>query len=262
MSEGGASGARLAATVLLFRAAGPGDPEVLLLRRHARSGFAASAWVFPGGAVDAADGRLDPARWSGADPGALAPVLGHDPATALALCVAAVRETFEEAGLLLARGPGGAPPDLRDPAVAGLRAELAAPGADLGAALAAYDLVLDLAALTPWRRWVTPVEEPRRYDTVFFLARAPDGQVADHDRVETVSARWTTAAAALEAHGRGDLPMIYPTVRTLEEVAGASLPALRDRARAGWPLRPLLPRAVVDAGGRVVGIVPDSERVP
>lgn len=259
MSEGGASRARLAATVLLFRRGGAPHPEVLLLRRHARSGFAASAWVFPGGAVDPADARLDPARWSGADPGALAPVLGHDPATALALCVAAVRETFEEAGILLARGAAGSPPDLADPAVGGLRAALAGRDADLGPGLAAAGLVLDLGALTPWRRWVTPVEEPRRYDTVFFLAEAPSGQVADHDRVETVSARWATAEVALAAHRRGDLPMIYPTIRTLEEVAGASLAALRERARSHWPLRPLLPRAVVDDGGRVVGIVHASE---
>jgi len=230
---------------------------VLLLRRNARSAFAASQWVFPGGAVDPGDRVLDPALWRGIDPAALGAQVGHDAATTLGLWVAAVRETFEEAGVLLATRADGGPLDPADPAVAALRKELAARDADFAAGLAAAGAVLDLAALTPLRRWITPESEPRRFDTLFLVAEAPPGQAGDHDGVEMVSARWLTAADALSAHAGGDLTMMYPTRRTLEEVAAArDVPTLRAAAAARGPLRPLVPTAVLDAEGRITEIIP------
>jgi 8-oxo-dGTP pyrophosphatase MutT (NUDIX family) len=255
---------RDSATVILLRKVDGGPPELLLLRRHARSGFAASAWVFPGGVVDAADRALDPAHWEGLDLQAIAPVVGQGPEGTLGLYVAAVRETFEEAGLLLARAAHGGEVDVTDPGVVELRRGLAARSArpgDFAAWLVREDLVLDLGLLTPFSRWRTPAQEPKRYDTIFFLARAPEGQVAGADLVETTESRWLSAAAALAAD---DLPLIYPTVRTLQELATfdtieALLAAAVDRPE----LRPVQPHIQVDADGRYVNILhPDEPGYP
>jgi 8-oxo-dGTP pyrophosphatase MutT (NUDIX family) len=167
---------RDAATVIVLRQPSSGGaPEVLLLRRHAASGFAARLWVFPGGTVDEVDMRLDRSCWEGVDPAALAPVVGRSPEMALGLCVAAVRETFEEAGLLFARRTDGGPIDLGDPDVLALRQTTDR----FHSLLATGGVVLNLGALVPFMRWRTPTEEPRRYDAIFFLAVAPPGQIAD-----------------------------------------------------------------------------------
>jgi 8-oxo-dGTP pyrophosphatase MutT (NUDIX family) len=253
-----AAGAPLrdAATVVVLRD-GPegGAPELLLLRRHGRSGFAARAWVFPGGTVDPADAELAPSAWSGVDPRALAPRFGRSAELALGLCVAAVRETFEEAGLLFARGEL----DIGDPEVVRHRR-----AGDFHRWLPAAGLVLDLGALTPFRRWLTPVPEPRRYDTIFFLARAPEGQIADHDRVEITESRWLTAADALAAHAAGELPLIFPTIVTLEELAAlGSADAMLADVPPDTRLRPLLPHMEVGADGTAVSILhPDDPAYP
>lgn len=264
-SGGGAAALRDAATVILLREA-EGAPEVLLLRRHARSGFAARAWVFPGGVADPADRRPPAAVGGGVDVERLSALLGRPPDVALGLAVAAVRETFEEAGILLAAGPGGAPPDLSDPELVRMRRALGerAPGrADFNAWLAEARLVLDLGALVPFSRWRTPAAEPRRYDTIFFLARAPEGQVAEHDTVETTGLRWTSAADALAAAERGELALIYPTLRTLEALAVFDDLDTLLAAAPTTRLRPLQPHAVTDADGRVVAILhPDDPAYP
>lgn len=235
---------------------------MLLLQRSARSGFGASAWVFPGGGVDPADRRLDPSRWRGPDPRRLGAVLGHDPADAVALAVAAVRETFEEAGVLLARTEDGRPVDPRSPALAELRRALV--GADLAVALAAAGLVLDLGALTPLARWRTPRQERRRFDAVFFLAVVPPGQEAVPDLVETTGARWATPAVALDEARAGRLALMYPTLQTLEALAGwpsatAAVAAAADQAA----LRVLEPHLVLDEEGRVLRVVhPDDPEYP
>lgn len=255
---------RDSATVMLLRPVRGGPPELLLLRRHARSGFAASAWVFPGGVVDAADRTLDPAHWEGVDLAAMAPVVGQEPEGTLGLYVAAVRETFEEAGLLLARKADGGAVDLTDPQVVALRDALAARSArpgDFAGWLVSSGIVLDLGLLTPFSRWRTPAQEPKRYDTIFFLARAPQGQVAGADLVETTESRWVPAAQALAAD---DLPLIYPTIRTLEELASFdSTEALLTAAAGRRELRPVQPHIEVDGEGRYVRILhPDEPDYP
>jgi len=255
---------RDSATVILLREGEGGPPELLLLRRHARSGFAASAWVFPGGVVDAADRALDRAHWQGVDPAAVAPVVGHPPEGTLGLYVAAVRETFEEAGVLLARNAQDDAVDLTDPDVVALRHGLAARSArpgDFAAWLVREGIVLDLATLTPFSRWRTPAQEPKRYDTIFFLARAPRGQAATADLVETTESRWLSAGAALAAQ---DLPLIYPTIRTLEELAAFdSIEALLDVAASRRELRPVQPHIEMDADGRYLRILhPDEPGYP
>lgn len=216
---------RDAATVIVLRD-GPHGVESLLLQRHGRSGFAADAWVFPGGVVDGADAAPGAGRWRGIEPAALAARFQATPERTLALHVAAVRETFEESGLLLASRADGSPVDIEAPSVAAMRRRLAdrddpAGAAEFNAWLADEGLVLELGRLEYWARWITPVWEKRRYDTRFFLARAPEGQVAAFDDVETTGQRWIRAADALAAAERRELHMIYPTIRNLEALAAA-----------------------------------------
>lgn len=257
---------RDAATVVVLRDAPDGQAEVLLLRRHGRSGFAANAWVFPGGVVDEPDGALAERFWSGIDPPALA---GRFDATAervLAYHVAAVRETFEEAGVLFARSRDGAPPDLDDPDLLQLRRDLAdrTKAVDFAAWLEQRDLVLDLADLTYLAWWMTPKAEPRRYDARFFAARLPQGQTAGHDRLEITDQRWIKPAAALEELAAGRLPMIFPTIKTLEDLARfTTAEEVLEHARSLPAIRRLLPHAVLDDEGRLVRILhPDDPEYP
>lgn len=246
---------RDAATILVLRD-GERGAEVLLLRRHGRSGFAADAWVFPGGVVDKADAGLPPERWRGIDPDELASRFNATPGWVLALHVAAVRETFEEAGLLLATCADGSPVDVAAPGARAMRLRLADRADPAGAAefvawLAEEEFVLDLGALAYWSRWITPVFERRRYDTRFFLARAPRGQVAAFDEVETTGQRWISAEAALAAAETGELHMIYPTIKNLEDLLDAGGEHASVDAAFG-----------VARGRRVDTVLPHFERTP
>jgi 8-oxo-dGTP pyrophosphatase MutT (NUDIX family) len=234
---------------------GPDDGaglEVLLLERHHDSVFAPGALVFPGGKLDASD-ELPDERVRMRDPRAWVARLGvADVAAARAMLAAAVRETFEESGLLLAVHADGRPlaeGALPDAEVAALRAGLAARGSsiDWRPWLAQHELVLDLDALAMWSWWVTPVGPPRRYDTRFLIARAPSGQAPSHDQVETTSMRWITPRAALDAYAAGDLHLIFPTRRTLEQLdAYRDADAVLDAARTGQvDLRRIQPTVVV-----------------
>jgi 8-oxo-dGTP pyrophosphatase MutT (NUDIX family) len=234
---------RDAATVIVVRDA-PDGPEVLLLRRHSRSGFAADAWVFPGGVVDEGDRHLGRDRWSGTDPEALTERFGGTADLVLGLHVAAVRETFEEAGLLLAHHEDGTRPDSTAEPYRAARAALGDRDRrfDFAAWLTEERLVLDLADLTYHSRWITPRQEPKRYDTRFFLAAAPEGQVAASDRMETTGQRWLTPQAALAASAAGELLLIYPTIKTLEALAThATLAELRAVAEAQPTIRSIRP---------------------
>lgn len=221
---------RDAATVILMRTR-PEEPyEILLMRRHRNQAFMGGAYVFPGGRLDDAD----------TDPGLAACVGGLHPeearrllqepnltaAAALGLFLAAIRETFEEAGVLLACNASGQPVDLTNPETA--------------ARFAAYRLELhegrltlaDLARreairyapdlLIPYSHWITPEIEPRRFDTRFFLAQIPEGQVAVHDRMELTESHWMTPASALAEHQAGRIVLMPPTLKTIEELLAFS----------------------------------------
>ncbi len=199
----------------------PGRPEVLLLRRNRATGFVPGAWVFPGGRVDAADGEEALAdRWTGLTPESAAGRLGlgmdADP-PAIAYYGAAVREVFEETGLLAGvvggGGDGGA-------GLGAAREALLGRGVPFSRVLTHLDARLDGAAIEYIAHWVTPVAEPRRYDTRFFAARVPAGATAVHDEREMTGAVWLTPRAALARHRDGNLPMIFPTIRTLEDLCG------------------------------------------
>lgn len=221
---------RDAATVILLRdLEGAGGFEVFFVRRHDRSGFMGGAHVFPGGKLDDAD--ADPrlvARIRGRTPEQAAAALGEDDSTrAAALFVAAVRETFEEAGVLLADVPAGT--DL-----AAARARLEA-GTSFAELIDSLDATLRLDALVPWARWVTPEVEPRRFDARFFVARTPPDQRAAHDRHETTAADWMTPRRTLERDDAREIFLPPPTLRNVELLAGhpssAAVLAAGERAR-------------------------------
>lgn len=256
------------ASVLVLREGADG-PEVLMLERHLDSDFVGGALVFPGGKVDAADGDLDPRHLHLPDDAAAeAARMDVDLPGATALWVAAIRETFEEAGVLLAHHRDGRPvtaEDLAAPAARAARASLIdrGPVADWHAWLVEADLVLDLAALAPWSWWVTPQGVHRRFDTRFFAVALPEVQadVAAHDTVEVTSSRWTSPAAALAAHRDGEAVVIFPTRCNLEDLAGftTAAAAVAD-GHARTPPR-IEPTVGKDAEGHVVVHHPDG-RLP
>jgi 8-oxo-dGTP pyrophosphatase MutT (NUDIX family) len=229
-----------AATVVMLRDSSRG-PEVLMVRRHERAGDFAGASVFPGGVVDPgdADPGLAPAASGFSLERALA-VLGEalPAAEAQALYVAACRELFEEAGLLLSS-------HVQDAALGrlcALRAGLQAGTQSLRDALAAEGCVLALDRLLPFARWITPEFQTRRWDTRFFAAEAPLGQVAQCDGTETSEAVWLPPAAALEAYRAGEHLLAPPTFRVLEELCEfRTLPQALESLRAAGPPRPILP---------------------
>jgi 8-oxo-dGTP pyrophosphatase MutT (NUDIX family) len=201
---------RDSATVLLLRDGAEGL-EVFMVRRHGRSAFMADAHVFPGGTTYAQDAsEALRARASGRSPEEAARVLGErDPMRAFGLHCAAIRETFEEAGVLLADVPddGGALTDARQRLLE---------GTPFASVLETLDARLALDRLIPHTRWITPEVEPRRYDARFFLALAPADQTAEHDRLETTAGLWTRPETALADEREGRIRLAPPTMRTLE----------------------------------------------
>lgn len=249
---------RDAATVVLVRD-GAGGVEVFCFRRVASMVFAAGMTVFPGGRTDPAD--ADPAvPWEGPDPAALVPALGGDADVARALVVAAVRETFEECGVLLAAPPGGGPVtglDRSSPQWEQARRALLDGGTGLPDLLRAHGLVLRADQLTPWARWITPPGERRRYDTRFFVVPMPPGQEALDLGGEGEHAGWVGADEQLRRYRAGQAAMLPPTVVTLEEVAAAAaVDGLRAAAREISPVMPWVEArpdgaaVVVDLDGR------------
>ncbi|GAB4204023.1 MAG: NUDIX hydrolase [Sandaracinaceae bacterium] len=225
-----------ASTVVLVRD-GTAGLEVFLVQRHKATTFMGGAYVFPGGKLDAAD--ADPslrARSAGPDDDALLAALGPserlDPAAARALYVTAVRETFEEAGVLLVKGPRPAP-DL----LAAGRSRLLA-GERFDQVLEALDATLDLGRLQPLSRWITPAVERRRFDARFFLAVVDPAESATADVQETVAALWGTPRDVIARHLAGTLDLPPPTLRTLELLAthGSAAAALAAAAARPVPL--------------------------
>jgi 8-oxo-dGTP pyrophosphatase MutT (NUDIX family) len=215
-----------AATVMLVRDAPEGHGatlEVLMLRRHPDSVFAADAWVFPGGRVDYGDGAGAPIGAGPSDEEA-SRVLSL-PSGGLAYWVAAARECFEEAGILLARHTlTGAWLDTNTEwsaaRLARHRRDVHAGAASLGAVLEAEGLVLDLSGVHYVSHWITPPgRTARRFDTRFFVAAVPPGQVASHDATETVESVWATPADALARGADGEIVLVIPTIANLKALA-------------------------------------------
>ena len=236
-----------AATVLLVR----DEPafEVLMVKRHHQIDFASGALVFPGGKAEPGDS--DPA-WEGLSTGWRA-----DGGVEQALKISAIREAFEESGVLLARTPDGAPwcaepraAEARDAVAKGERAFI-----DLVGEL---DLRLDLEAMAVYARWITPVNMPKRFDTWFFIATAPEDQLAACDGWETVDAEWIAPSKALSMAKAGTRKVIFPTRMNLQMLAESGS---ADEAIAAARSRTLVvvePKVVQRDGGPVLILPPDA----
>ena len=262
---------RDAATVMLLRPAAAGSGvEVLMLRRVAAMKFAPGAYVFPGGSVDPADYDA-PVGWHGPDPAEFGARLGASAEMARALVCAAVRETFEEAGVLLAGAPDGGP--VADPSGSSWeadRAALVAGDVTLAELLSRRGLVLRADLLVPWARWITPEGEPRRFDARFFAAALPAGQVATGHAAESDRIAWLRPADAIDSARAGQITMLPPTAATLHDFAVA------DAAGAGVGvgedavieilgrrpvIEPVVPRLVLEDGQAWL-YVPDEVGYP
>lgn len=232
-----------AATVVLLRP-GAGGLEVLLTRRPSTMAFAAGMMVFPGGRVDAADSDPSLAARSALTPAAAAQRLGGstEPELAAALHIAAIRELFEEAGILLADvGRAVVAADAAaetGPDPGALRADLLTGRVTFAALADRLDLRLRPELLVPIARWLTPVAYPRRFDARFFAAELPPGATPTFVGDEVADHRWTTPRAALEAMAAREIEMWIPTSSTLQRLVDLpGFAALTDRLPTG-PVRP------------------------
>lgn len=230
-----------AATVVVARA-GEDGMEVLLLRRPEETTFAAGAYVFAGGRIDPGDrepgllGRVDADRADG-EPEAL---------------VAAARELWEETGLLMAR-PGG---DGDPSRLAAARGELVRGETPFGRLAAGLDLALPRRPVAYFARWVTPEKLSRRYDTRFFLCRDPGGSVELTG--EHTDAVWLRPDRALDRFAAGDLPLLFPTRKTLERLEGFPDAATAVRELRSAAVEAVRPRMLVRDDG-VEPVLPGEE---
>lgn len=249
--------ARAAATVVLMRDPDPNEAtdaepsiEVLLLRRNRRTGFVPGAYVFPGGRVDSEDATTPLIkRFAGRSIEACADRLSlgadADP-PAVAYYIAAIREAFEETGLLVANRADGGPPPPVEPGsdAADVWAILLENDERFPQALDALECIMDGGAVEYVAHWITPLVEPRRYDTRFFAAAVDRHLPVMLNRNELTDAIWLPPTAALERQCEGTLPMVFPTIKTLESLVGfrSTEEALRTFAEREIPS--ILPRLV------------------
>jgi 8-oxo-dGTP pyrophosphatase MutT (NUDIX family) len=251
---------RPAATIMLVRdAANPesGDSalEVLMVRRNLQSDFVGGAYVFPGGAVDPLDGGPEAEALSQGRGDLEASILLGLESGGLAYWVAALRETFEEAGLLLATRPAG------PPLLAGDEEEEARFVAERALVNKGRRRFLDLCRdeklqllvgdVHYFAHWITPRGAPRRYDTRFFVAAAPPGQQAAHDAGETIAETWISPRLALEGHRRGVFELIFPTIRNLQAISrfATSAELLEAAEQASRSVPTIEPRVIADGDG-------------
>ena len=262
---------RDAATVMLLRPAGAdgadgadgGGVEVLMLRRVAAMKFAPGAYVFPGGSVDPADSDPE-VGWHGPDPAEFGRRLGAAAEMARALVCAAVRETFEESGVLLAGTPGGGP--LAVPAGSSWESDrkaLIAGEVTLAQLLSRRGLVLRADLLVPWTRWITPEGEPRRFDARFFAAALPAGQLATGHAAESDHTAWLRPADAIAAARVGEISLLPPTATTLNDFAVAAAAGHGVAEILGRPplIEPIMPLLAVEDGAAWLHI-PDEVGYP
>ncbi|MEU3286679.1 NUDIX domain-containing protein [Streptomyces longwoodensis] len=241
---------RRAATVMLLKDTGEG-PVVHMLRRRASMAFAAGAYAYPGGGVDPRDDDHH-VGWAGPTRAWWAERLGVDEAAAQAIVCAAVRETYEEAGVLLA-GPTAETVvgDTTGPDWEADRAALVARELSFAQFLERRGLVLRSDLLGAWTRWITPEFESRRYDTWFFVAALPEGQRTRNASTEADRTVWIRPAEAAASYDRGELVMMPPTIATLRQLAPYGSAAEALAAAPARDLTPVLARARLE-GDEVV----------
>lgn len=241
---------RPAATVVLLRDA-PAGLEVFLMKRHGLSDVLGGAYVFPGGKVDAADAELDMAAHLDQPLALLHAGLNEpeiDQRTAGAVYVAALREAFEESGVLFAEGQPA--PGLPDRAAALLRE-----GLGFNTVLAQLALRLQTLGIVPWSRWITPVTPSvtnKRFDTRFFVAAVPGGQVACHDNFETTESIWLSPRHALQQYWDRQIELAPPQIMSLAHLSHhAGVESVLAEARGRRP--PVIqPEPFDHEGSRVI----------
>jgi 8-oxo-dGTP pyrophosphatase MutT (NUDIX family) len=225
-----------AATLILVRERTAGPPELLMVERAAGMAFAGGALVFPGGRIDEADVSIG-SFFKLADAAAR---------------VAAIRETLEETAI-----PVGIEPRLPHVSASRLQRELLN-NVHFGSLLNETDSELDLEALTPFARWVPKFHAKRRFDTLFFLARAPDGDwTLNTIPGECAGAEWVTATEVLERDRAGEVQMIFPTRRVLERLAQHASFAEMVADAAAYPIEPVTPWVEERDGERFITIPND-----
>jgi 8-oxo-dGTP pyrophosphatase MutT (NUDIX family) len=248
--------AKHASTVVLLREGDrrPGGLEVYLLRRHVDMAFAAGMCVFPGGGVDPRDFDAD-IGWVGPTPARWAELLGTDEAFARALVCAAVRETFEESGVLLA-GPDAdsVVGDTTGPDWEEDRRRLEARELSFTEFLQRRGLRLRTDLLRLWGSWVTPVFEPRRYNARFFVAELPAGQVTRDVSTESDHVVWMPVRDAIRAVDEQQMLMLPPTYCTCLELYDFERPADVLTATEHRDLTSVEPEALVDEDGAYLSI--------
>ena len=242
---------RDASTVVLLRD-GSGL-ETYLMRRAVTMAFAAGMYVFPGGRIDEADLDID-LSWVGDPLDAGRMTAGERQARGLV--VGAVREVFEETGVLLAVDASGRFPTA-DAAWEDDRAAVAESSPALAEVLARRGLHIDPGALPLWTHWVTPEVESKRYDVRFFVAAVPPGQHARDVSGEADQVLWTSPGTALGDYSRGQLPMLPPTVATLADLAALPDVAAVLASAPGREVRPLMPRPRLEDDGAIAWDVID-----
>ena len=241
----GATEIRDAATVVLLRD-GHAGIEAWLLTRVSQMVFAGGMTVFPGGRVDDDDADLPFPAGAGAE---VAARFGCDEHAARVLIGAAVRETYEETGVLLT---------LPSADLAAAREDVELGRISFGALLREHELTVDAAAVKPWSRWVTPKGEVRRYDTRFFVAALPDGALARDVTSESAEASWVGLGEALEQAQRGERSMLPPTLATLASLVEFDTVAEAMATADARSLDPVRPTLRVADDGAVVAELPDG----
>jgi 8-oxo-dGTP pyrophosphatase MutT (NUDIX family) len=240
------------ATVILLRKNDAGPGEVFLARRHRHQSFMAGAYVFPGGQVDHADAGLSdciqvPGHFN---PPALLQDTSLTSVEAQSLFCCAIRETFEETGVLLAETADGhcfrpdSPEDTER--LATYRRSLNAGSLTLREIAIKEHLFFSLNALIPYAHWITPEISPKRFSTYFFLAELPHGQTATTDADELTDFLWVTPGDALQMHIHKEIMLMPPTLKTLEELSAfTGIDELFDHARRR-SIYPILPQAAAN----------------
>lgn len=256
---------RNAATVVLARDSDQG-PQVFMLERNVKSEFVSGAYVFPGGAVDKNDSHetlesickgvtdAEASRATGLDSGGLG------------FWVAAIRECFEECGVLIAHGDQGSI-SFDDPELAERfskhRDALNDREISFSEICLKENLSLPVDSLTYFSRWLTPLGMPKRFDTCFFICPMPSNQVPLHDGYETVSGLWVTPAEALQQGEAGEIKLVPATIKTLEALDGyEAVDQLVSACTPKEPVPTICPTIIRDDAGKPIHIrlpLPDGE---
>ena len=241
--------ARDAATLVMLRDS-PVGMEVFLVKRHGLSDVLGGAYVFPGGKLDTADSQLDTAVHLDQDTASLHRMLGEPQlasSNAAGLYVAALREAFEESGVLFA--------DNATAATASAATQLLKDGLSFNEMLARLALRLQTQAVAPWSRWITPLipsVSSKRFDTRFFVSALPAHQEASHDNVETTESVWLPPRTALEQYRDGQIELAPPQIMSLAHLSRhSSVHSVMSQARAALPAV-VFPEAFDEDGERVV----------